>query len=172
MIFVLARKANGENGAMEAMTILALAFLIGVLNGLRSFTPPAATAWAAHLQWIKLPGILALIGSIPVVAIFTLLAAFELVADKMPWIPDRIAPMSLAARAIMGALTGACIAAAGGQSAIIGAACGIAGAMAGAFGGYNARKSSVQALRIPDIYVALVEDLICVGGALWVVTRF
>ena len=24
----------------------------------------------------------------------------------------------------------------------------------------------------PDFYVALVEDLICVAGALWVVTRF
>src|SRR5215831_10001438 len=99
------------------MTVLALAFFIGVLNGLRSFTPPAATAWAAHLRWIKLPGALALIGAGPMVAIFTLLAAFELVADKMPWIPDRISTMSLILRGIMGALTGACVAAAGGQSA-------------------------------------------------------
>jgi uncharacterized membrane protein len=154
------------------MAVLALAFIIGVLNGLRSFTPPAVTAWAAYVRWIKLQGALALIGSVPVVAIFTLLAAFELVADKMPWIPNRTTTMSLAARAVMGALTGACIAAAGGQSAVIGAVCGVGGAMAGAFGGYHARKRSVQALRVPDIYVALVEDLICIGGALWVVTRF
>jgi uncharacterized membrane protein len=154
------------------MAVLALAFIIGVLNGLRSFTPPAVTAWAAHVRRIKLQGALALIGSVPVVAIFTLLAAFELFADKTPWIPDRTTTMSLAARAVMGALTGACIAAAGGQSAVIGAVCGVAGAMAGAFGGYYARKRSVQALRVPDIYVALVEDLICIGGALWVVTRF
>jgi len=101
-----------------------------------------------------------------------LLASFELVADKMPWIPDRITTMSLVARGVMGALTGACVAAAGGQSAGIGAVCGVAGAMAGAFGGYHARKRSVAALGVRDIYVALVEDLICVGGALWVVTRF
>ena len=113
------------------MTVLALAFVIGVLNGLRSFTPPAAAAWAAHLRWIKLQGALALIGSVPAVAIFTLLAAFELVADKMPWIPDRITTMSLVARGVMGALTGACVAAAGGQGAGIGAACGIAGGTAG-----------------------------------------
>ena len=75
------------------MTVLALAFGIGALNGLRSFTPPAVTAWAAHLRWVKLQGALALIGSVPVVAIFTLLAAFELVADKMPWIPDRTTTM-------------------------------------------------------------------------------
>jgi len=154
------------------MTVLALAFVIGVLNGLRSFTPPAAAAWAAHLRWIKLQGALALIGSVPVVAIFTLLAAFELIADKMPWIPDRTTTMSLVARGVMGALTGACVAAGGGQWAVIGAACGVAGSMAGAFAGFHARKRLAQALDVPDIYVALVEDLICLGGALWVVTRF
>ena len=47
------------------MTVFALAFVIGVLNGLRSFTPPAAAAWAAHLGWIKLQGPLALMGSVP-----------------------------------------------------------------------------------------------------------
>jgi uncharacterized membrane protein len=154
------------------MTVLALAFVIGVLNGLRSFTPPAAAAWAAHLGWIRLQGALALIGSVPVVAVFTLLAGFELVADKMPWIPDRTTTMSLIARGVMGALTGASVAAAGGQWAGIGAACGVAGAMVGAFAGYRARKRSATALGVPDIYVALVEDLICVAGSLWVVTRF
>src|SRR5678815_4521517 len=139
------------------MTVLALAIVIGVLNGLRSFTPPAAAAWAVHLRWIKLRGPLALFGSFPVLAIFTLLAAFELVADKMPWIPDRITTMSLVARGLMGALTGACVAAAGGQWASIGAACGVAGAMVGAFGGYHARMRSAKALG-GDIYVALVED--------------
>ena len=50
------------------MTVLALTFVIGLLNGLRSFTPPAAVAWAAHLRWIKLQGALALIGSVPAVS--------------------------------------------------------------------------------------------------------
>ena len=153
------------------MTVFALAFVIGVLNGLRSFTPPAAAAWAAHLGWIKLQGPLALMGSVPAVAIFTLLAAFELFADKKP-IPDRITAMSLVLRGIMGALTGACVAAAGGQRADIGATCGIAGGIVGAFAGYHARMRSAKALSVPDFYVALVEDLICVAGALWVVTRF
>ena len=154
------------------MTVLALAFFIGVLNGLRSFTPPAVAAWAAHLSWIKLHGALALFSSVPVVALFTLLAAFELVADKMPWIPARITTMSLVARGVMGALTGACVAAAGGLWAGIGAACGVAGGMTGAFAGYHARLSLAKALGMPDIYLALVEGMICVAGALWVVTRF
>ena len=72
------------------MTIL-LAFLIGFFAGLRSLTAPAVTAWAVHLGWMKLPGALALMGSIPAVAIFTLLAVVELVADKLPNTPSRTA---------------------------------------------------------------------------------
>jgi uncharacterized membrane protein len=154
------------------MTILLLAFLIGLLNGLRTFTPPAAVAWAAHLGWLKLEGTLALIGSAPAVAIFTLLAAAELVADKMPWIPNRTSIPGLIARIIMGKLAGACVAAAGGQSMWLGALCGAVGGILGCFGGYYARTRSVKALNKPDIYVALAEDLICVAGCLWVVTRF
>src|SRR5262249_61544954 len=112
-----------------------------------------------------------LMGSVPAVAIFTLLAAFELFADKKPWIPDRITALSLVLRGVMGALTGACVAGAGGLRADIGAALGIAGSIAGAFAGYHARIRSAEALSVPDFYVALVEDLICVSGALWVVKR-
>ena len=153
------------------MAILALAFLIGVLNGLRSFTPPAVAAWAAHLRWIKLQGALAPIGSVPVVAIFTLLAAFELFADKRPWLPNRTSTMSLLLRGVMGALTGACVAAAGGQSAGVGAVCGVAGGIAGAFAGFHARVRFVRAVGTSDIYVALVEDFICLAGAVWVFSR-
>src|SRR5262245_17524024 len=132
------------------MTILLLAFLIGVLNGLRSFTPPAATAWAVYLGWLKLDAMLAWIGSLPSVAIFTLLAALELVADKMPWIPNRTSIPGLIARIVMGKLTGACVAAAGGQSVWLGAVCGAVGGVVGAFGGYYARTRSVKALGKPD----------------------
>jgi len=154
------------------MTILLLAFLIGVLAGLRSLTPPAVTAWAAHLGWLKLPGALALVGSVPAVAILTLLAAGELVADKRPWIPNRISIPGLFARIVLGKFAGACIATAGGQSVWLGAACGAVGGIAGAFAGYYARTRSVKALGKPDIYVALVEDVICVAGCLWIVSSF
>ena len=40
----------------------------------RQASPPAVTAWAAHLGWLKLQGALGLIASVPSVAIFTLLA--------------------------------------------------------------------------------------------------
>lgn len=153
------------------MTIL-LAFLIGFFAGLRSLTAPAATGWAVHLGWMKLRGQLALIGSIPAVAIFTLLAVVEMVADKMPNTPSRTAPPGLIARIVMGGLTGACVAAAGGQGALLGSVIGVVGGVVGCFGGYKARTRLVKALGTPDIYVALLEDLVAIAGSLWVVSRF
>ena len=153
------------------MTIL-LAFLIGFLAGLRSLTAPAVTAWAVHLGWMKLPSALALMGSIPAVAVFTLLAIMELVADKLPKTPSRTAPLGLIARIIMGGLTGACVAAAGGEDALLGSVTGAVGGVVGCFGGYQARTRLVKALRTPDIYVALLEDLVAIAGSLWVVSRF
>src|ERR1700752_4071900 len=102
------------------MTLL-LAFFIGFFGGLRSLTAPAATAWAVYLGWLKLERPLALIGSLPAVVIFKLLAVVELVADKLPQTPSRTAPPGLIARIVMGGLTGACIAAGGTQRMFLGA---------------------------------------------------
>ena len=151
---------------------LAFAFLVGFFAGLRSLTAPAATAWAVHLGWLKLQGPLALMGSIPSVAIFSLLAVVELVADKLPKTPSRTAPPGLIARIIMGGLTGACVAVGGGKGTLSGAVLGIVGGVVGCFGGYEARTGLVKALHTPDISVALVEDLVAIAGSLWVVSRF
>jgi uncharacterized membrane protein len=151
---------------------LVFAFLIGLFAGLRSLTAPAVTAWAAYLGWLKLDRPLSLIGSVPSVVIFSLLAAVELVVDKLPSTPGRTQPPGLIARIVTGALTGACVAVGGGQAAIAGALLGLAGGVVGCFGGYQARKGLVKALGKPDIYVALVEDIIAIGGSLLAVSRF
>jgi uncharacterized membrane protein len=156
----------------HTMTLL-FAFLIGFFAGLRSLTAPAVTAWAVHLGWLSLEGRpLSFMGSIPSVAIFTLLALVELVADKLPKTPSRTAAPGLIARIVMGALTGACVAASGAQSVLPGALLGAAGGVVGCFGGYRARTQLVKALNTRDIYVALLEDLVAIAGCLWVVSRF
>ena len=152
------------------MTLL-LAFLIGLFAGLRSLTAPATVAWAVYMGWLKLDGPLALIGSLPSVLILTLLAVGELVADKLPRTPNRTAPLGLVARLVTGAVTGACITAAAGQGIFPGGLLGALGGLVGCFGGYHARKRLVQALGVPDIYVALLEDLVAIAGCLWVATR-
>jgi uncharacterized membrane protein len=153
------------------MTFL-LVFLIGLFTGLRSLTPMAATAWAAHLRWLRLSRALAWIGTAPAVAIFTLLALAELTADKLPNTPSRTAPPGLITRVVMGGLAGACVACAGGRRIYLGALLGIAGALVGTFSGYQARTRLVKALGTPDFVVAVLEDLVTIGGSLWAVSRF
>ena len=153
------------------MTLLC-AFLIGFFAGLRSLTAPAVTAWAVYLGWLRLERPLSLIGSLPSVVIFTVLAVVELVADKLPQTPSRTSPPGLIARIVMGGLTGACVAAGGAQAAFLGAMLGAAGGVVGCFGGYQARTRLVKALGTRDIYVALLEDLVAVAGCLWIVSRF
>src|SRR5215210_5810867 len=150
---------------------LGLAFLIGFFAGLRTLTPPAATAWGAYLGWLRLERPLALVASLPAVVILTLLAALELVADKLPGIPNRTSPPGLIARVLSGGFTGMCVAASGAQGILLGAVLGAIGGLAGSFAGYSARTGIVRALGARDIYVALVEDLIAVAGSLWVVSR-
>jgi uncharacterized membrane protein len=72
----------------------------------------------------------------------------------------------------MGGLTGACVAAGGGEGALLGAVLGIVGGVVGCFGGLQARTRLVKALGTPDITLALVEDLVAIAGSLWVVSRF
>jgi len=152
------------------MTLL-FAFLIGFFAGLRSLTAPAATAWAAHLGWLKLERPLSLIGSAPAVAILTLLAVAELVVDKLPSTAKRTAAPGLIGRMVTGGLAGACVAVAGAQAALPGAALGLLGGVVGAFVGYKVRSMVVKTLGVRDLYVALVEDVVAVAGCLLIVSR-
>jgi uncharacterized membrane protein len=155
----------------NTMTLL-LSFLIGVFTGLRSLTPTAMVAWAVHLGWLRPGRPLALIGSLPAVAILSVLAVAEFVADKLPNTPNRTSTVGLIARIVMGGIAGACVSSSGGHGVALGAVLGAIGGIAGAFGGYHARARLVRALGTPDIYIALLEDFVAIGGAFWVVTRF
>ena len=150
--------------------ILLLAFLLGAVAGLRSMTAPAVAAWAAHLGPLQLEGTpLSLLASAP--ARYLLLAAMigELVADKLPFTPNRIRAGPFTARVLSGALSGGALAAGVGQSLVAGAAAGALGAVAGTLGGFRARTGLVRALGTPDYAVALAEDAVAVGTALFVV---
>src|SRR5690242_13009444 len=97
--------------------VFAFAFGIGFAAGLRAFTPPAVVAWAAHLGWLNLNNSpLAFVGTIIAVAIFSLVAVFELIGDLRPQTPKRTAPFPLGARILTGGLCGACLCAGKNQS--------------------------------------------------------
>ncbi|MDP9097719.1 MAG: DUF4126 family protein [Verrucomicrobiota bacterium] len=152
--------------------VLALAFGIGVVAGLRALSAPAAVAWAAHLGWVHLQGSsLAFMASTWAATLFSVLAFFELVGDLLPTTPSRTAPAPLAARVISGGFCGACLCASANQFLFRGAAFGAIGAVAGAFVGFGLRKRLVTGLKVKDIFVAIPEDLIAIGLAWFLVTR-
>jgi uncharacterized membrane protein len=158
---------------MTPSHILLLTFGVGIIAGLRSLTAPAVVAWAAHRGWLNLQGTsLSFLGSTAAVATFTILAVVELVADQLPSTPARTKPPGLIARILLGGLSGAAVALAGRQLAALGCALGAVGGVVGAFAGYQVRTALVRAFKIPDFVIAVLEDLVAVAGALFIVTRF
>jgi len=158
---------------MNVGFVLALALGIGVVAGLRTFTAPAVTAWAAHLHWLNLSSShLTFMSSAWAVAIFSLGVAVESVVDQLPNTAARTTAPQLAGRIIMGSLTGACLGIAGGTAAWLALVMGAIGSLVGAFGGYRARAGLVQALHAPDFAIAIPEDLVAIGLGLLLVSRF
>jgi uncharacterized membrane protein len=135
-------------------------------------TAPAAVSWAARLRWPQLQSTpLALMASPVVAYLFTLLAAGELVADKLPFTPSRLSAGPLAGRLILGALCGSVLHAVLQHSLLLGAALGGFGGLLGSYLGYILRRLLVTKGRLPDFVVALTEDVIAIGGALAIVSR-
>ncbi|MBW9113347.1 DUF4126 domain-containing protein [Rhizobium cauense] len=148
--------------------LLFLAFLIGIIAGLRAMTAPAAVAWGAALGWFDVSQTqLAFMGYRWTPWVLTLLAAVELITDQLPSTPSRKVPVQFAARLIMGALTGATIGASGG-SLVGGLIAGIVGAVVGTLGG-AAVRSRLAAAFGKDTPAALIEDAVAIIGALIIV---
>jgi uncharacterized membrane protein len=154
------------------MPIYILAFLIGVVAGLRALTPLAAVSWAARWGWLHLDGTwMAFLGFAATPYIVSVLAIGELINDKLPKTPSRKAPPGFIARIVTGAVSGAALCAAS-QSLIVGLVVGVIGAVAGTLGGSEFRSRLVRATGGKDLPIALLEDAIAVGGAFLIVSRF
>jgi uncharacterized membrane protein len=157
---------------MSSNMILALAFAIGIVAGLRALTPLAVVSWAAHLHWINLEGTrLSFMSSTVAVVIFTLLALAELVNDKLPKTPPRTAPPGIIVRFVTGGFSAAALSMAAGGSVWLGAVLGVIGALVGTFAGYQVRTRTVKALHSPDFVIALLEDAVAICAGLFLVSR-
>jgi uncharacterized membrane protein len=137
--------------------------LLGLANGQRTFTPPAAVTIAAAGSGLGLQGTpLSFLTSKWTGMIMSAAAIGEYIADKQPGIPDRISPPGLAGRAIGGALSGAAAARPG--RALLAAGIGAAGALAGAYISYRARAALAKAIG-RDTPVAFAEDAMALLGS-------
>ena len=132
-------------GSHDALLVLLLALLIGVVAGLRALTAPAVVAWAATLDWINLDGTWAQwVGHPITVTVLTVLAVVEFVTDQLPKTPSRKTPMQFVARLVTGGFAGAAhrhrvALHLGGLGA------GVIGAVLGTLGGDRARRRLVAA---------------------------
>jgi uncharacterized membrane protein len=125
------------------------------------------------MGWLKLEDSrLAMMGSTAATYAFSAFAIGELIADKLPFIPNRTSPGPLFGRIVLGALCGATFRAASGDPVTLGAILGGVGGVVGAFAGYQARKRLVEKLGCPDWVIAVLEDVVAVGGGLFLVSRF
>ena len=146
-----------------------LALLIGVVAGLRAMTAPAAVAWGAYLGWLPLSGTWAgFMGHWIAVAIFSVLALFELVSDQLPSTPSRKVPVQFGTRLVAGAFAGAIIGTVGG-ALVAGLIAGVIGAAIGTYGGAEFRARLAGAFG-RDLPAALIEDAVAILLALWVVS--
>ena|ERR1700681_1229421 len=153
------------------MSTYILAFLIGVVTGLRAMTPLAAVSWAARLGWLHLENTpLAFLGFAVTPYILSLLAIGELINDKLPKTPSRKTPAPFAVRVVLGALCGAALGAPG-QALMGGLLAGALGGVAGTLGGYEFRSRLVRATGGKDLPVALLEDATAICAAFWIVSR-
>ncbi len=177
--------ADGRTGDDVKRTIVLDSLLgaaaLGVSAGLRTFSAPALIA--DHLRRhprSRARGAERLLQASAAAPVLGTLLLAEVVADKLPGMPDRIAPAGLIGRAASGALAGAALAGrragrAGRAGRAVRTALGAAGApanglvalaalvgagaaVASAYAGFHLRRAAVRRLGLPDTAVALAED--------------
>ncbi|MGC5797788.1 DUF4126 domain-containing protein [Sphingomonas sp. NFX23] len=147
---------------------LILAFVIGMVAGLRAMLAPAAVAWAASKGTLPLQGTwLAFLGYRFTPWIFTLLAATELVTDQLPSTPSRKVPPQFVARLLTGGVSGAAVGY-GIGAPLPGIVLGIVGAVFGIYGG-AALRARLAATFGSDRPAALIEDAVAILLAVLVV---
>ncbi len=115
---------------------------------MRTLTPPAVLVVGG-----------ALIQNRPARTALLVAAIGELVVDKLPSTPSRTRPIGLAGRLVSGAGCGLFV------EGPMGAAVATAASAAATFLTHDGRQAAIRAARLPDLPVALLEDVIAVSVA-------
>ena len=132
----------------------------GVVSGMRSMGGPALVSHylSEHPSETLAQSSFGWIGTARGATITKFLAAGEIIGDKLPMIPNRIALGPLFGRIMSGGLCGASLYTAVGKKPVYGAALGVASAILGAFGFYAARMYLGRVSKIPDPVIGAAED--------------
>jgi uncharacterized membrane protein len=139
---------------------------IGALAGLRSAAAPAIASHILsehHSQRLENTP-LNFMQSDTTTTVLKILAAGELIMDKMPFTPNRIKPAGVAFRCLSGALAGASISKATGGKIGAGILFGATAALASTYLGFLLRKATVKATGIIDPVIGALEDALVLGA--------
>jgi uncharacterized membrane protein len=142
-------------GKQANMPYLLLAFLFGLIAGLRTFTPPAVLWLMRH------PG--------PWAIGLGVLAVIEYAGDLHPKAPPRTSTSGLVARVVSGAFVGWMVGLSAGASSIAAAIAGAIAAVIGAYGGLALRLRLNAA--VGNVPAGLLEDAVAIAAAVAIVSR-
>jgi len=141
------------------------AFGLGVVIGMRALVSPALLsrklAGTTLAQQPETP--LHYVTRPAVVTALEVLAATELLTDKLPGIPDRTIPFQFGGRIVSGATCGGFLSQVEDAQIPVGAAAGVLGAVVSTLAFFHLRQWLTHSQGWPDPVVALAEDALCVG---------
>jgi uncharacterized membrane protein len=140
-----------------------LAAALGAIAGARSATAPAAMSVALARDGA---------GGDPLVALAVRLrpltyaaALLEMVADKLPFTPDRTSPPALLGRIALGAASGILAARAYGRSPLLAGLLAAGAAFGATFAWYHLRRTLMDDLGMDGVTSGLVEDAAVAAAA-------
>lgn len=151
---------------------------LGIIAGMRTFMAPAVVShmYSRYPSKALHRSPLNFIQIITTSKIFKVLAAGELVADKLPDTPNRTSAPGLIGRTLSGALCGAAIYKASNKKAYIGGLVGGTAAVASALGCFYLRSAIAKSKILPDAIVGGIEDAVSIAAgvtiARTVLTKF
>ena len=145
------------------------AAVMGVAAGMRSMSSPAILSQLAKSGLAPVGhSSIGFLNHPATARTMAVLAAGELIADKLPFLPKRTQAPALITRVISGGLSGAAVCSAKKRSIWLGALFGALGAVGATYGAYRLRKWTGEKFHIPDPVVAVVEDAIVAGCGMMV----
>jgi uncharacterized membrane protein len=153
-----------NNMRLNITSSAAQAAALGLVAGMRSFSAPAIVShmYSRHPATALRGTPFNFVQTINASKVFKVLAAAELVGDKLPAAPNRTNASALIARILSGAFSGAAVYKARDKNAVVGGIIGGVAAFASTFGCFYLRKATVKNTALPDVIVALIEDAIVV----------
>lgn len=140
-------------------------FGLGVLAGMRTTSAPVIVSHilSRHKSNRLSKSPLSFMQSGNVAVGMKVLAAGEMVGDKLPKTPNRTSAVGVIGRCLSGSLAGASIYKVSGGNALTGALLGSVVALGSTFGSYYLRKFIVDKTHVFDPFIGAIEDALVIG---------